>query len=311
MLNIFKKNKKETPHFQALSTHFEEKKSGILAEFKGKHKEVVAWGKKKGIKSNEIAQKGAKGLAAGIATSAMIMSAGVAPVGQIPARDLEPKKEISKQINDLDIKSSIKAREDITAQVKNALMGINLSDEKQMEKILTKILKAPVKAELAGIRLNATYGIMGYESHLSRYPGDNISTHFQSDIEAKRFPKTNMAGGPGAWGYIASRKNTLSQKDIDREKYYLVAQTWLSPNWGSSSVKAWFRHRKMVVVNPQNGHVAVGVLEDAGPEENTGRKFGGSPEVFEELDLLSTGPYVLMYFVDDPKDQIPLGRYGI
>lgn len=311
MLSILKKNKKETDHFKALSTHLEKKKSSVLEEFKGKHKEAIAWGKKKGIKPAEIAQKGAKGLAAGIATSAMVLSAGVAPTGQIPAKDLEPKKEISKQISDPEIKSSIKAREDVTAKVKNILKVTNLSDEKQMEKILSKILKTSVKAELDGIRLNATYGSMGYESHLSRYPGDNISTHFQSNVEAKRFSKTSMAGGSGAWGYIAPGRKALTQKDIDREKYYLVAQTWLSPNWGTADVKQWFRHRKMVVVNPQNGHVAVGVLEDAGPEESTGRKFGGSPEIFEELDLFSTGPNVLMYFVDDPKDQIPLGRYGI
>ncbi len=311
MLNIFKKNKKETNHFRALSTHLEKKKLGVLAEFKGKHKEVIAWGRKKGIKPAEIAQKGAKGLAAGIATSAMVLSVGVAPTGQITAGDLEPKKEISKQISGSEIKSSIKAREDVTAKVKSALKGENLNDEKKMEKFLSSILKITIKSELDGIRLNATYGSVGYESHLSRYPGDNILAHFQSNVEAKRFSKANMAGGPGAWGYIASSKRTLTQKDIDREKYYLVAQTWLSPNWGTSEVKQWFRHRKMVVINPQNGRVAVGVLEDAGPEERTGRKFGGSPEIFEELDLFNTGPKVLMYFVDDPKDQIPLGRYGI
>ena len=103
----------------------------------------------------------------------------------------------------------------------------------------------------------------------------------------------------------------ICSRDIEREKYYLVSQTWLSPNWRTSEVKQWFRHRKMLVVNPHNGRVAVGVLEDAGPEERTGRKFGGSPEIFEELDLFNTGPNILMYFVDDPKDQIPLGRYGI
>ncbi len=111
------------------------------------------------------------------------------------------------------------------------------------------------------------------------------------------------------WGYI--EQDSLTQKDVEKEKYYLVAQTFLSPNWGSSEVKAWFRHRKIVVVNPQNGQVMVGVLEDAGPEPSTGNSFGGSPEVMEVLGFPGGGSNVLFYFVDDPKDQIPLGSYGI
>jgi hypothetical protein len=67
----------------------------------------------------------------------------------------------------------------------------------------------------------------------------------------------------------------------------------------------------MVAVNPQNGRVVIGVLEDAGPEPSTGRKFGGSPEIMEELGFVGGGSYVLMFFVDDPKDKIPLGAYGL
>ncbi|OGY25127.1 MAG: hypothetical protein A2Z11_01370 [Candidatus Woykebacteria bacterium RBG_16_43_9] len=311
MLNLFKKDKKNSKHFQTLSEQLEKRKSIVLEEFKGKHKEAISWAKKKGIKPSEIAQKGAKGLAVTVATSAMVLSAGVAPSGQLPSKELEVKKEINRQVAGSDVEVLIKARKDVSPQVKKALSRVNLYDEKKIEKQLSKILKVPVKAQLDGIRLNATYGIMGYESHLARFPGDNLSTHFQSEVEYKRFAKASMAGGPGAWGYIAPSQKDLTSKDIEKEKYYLVAQTFLSPNWGTSQAKDWFRHRKMVVVNPQNGRVAIGVLEDAGPEKSTGRAFGGSPEIFEELDLFNSGPRVLMYFVDDPKDNISLGRYGI
>jgi hypothetical protein len=67
----------------------------------------------------------------------------------------------------------------------------------------------------------------------------------------------------------------------------------------------------MVAVNPKTGAVVVGVLEDAGPAVSTGRKFGGSPEVMEELGFSRGGSYVYMFFVDDPSDQVPLGRYGL
>jgi len=310
MLDILGKNKNPSASFQSLSQQLEQKKASVVKEFEEKHKEAIRWAKKKGIKTQELAQKGARGLAAGVAASAMVMSVGAVPTHQTIQSSGGSNHQISKEIRKNSIKTSVNAREDVTKEVKNKLSGQNLYDERAVSKKLTNVLKIPVKAQLNGIRLNATYGIMGYESHLARYPGDNLSTHFHSEIEYNHFAKAHMAGGPGAWGYIAPNRQSLTNEDIEKEKYYLVAQTWLSPNWGDASVKQWFRHRKMVVVNPVNGRVIVGVLEDAGPEESTGRQFGGSPEVYEELDLFKTGPKVLMYFVDDPKDQIPLGGYG-
>lgn len=311
-MRLFAKEKrKDSKHFKALSKKLEKRKEKVLEEFKGKHKEVTRWAKRKGIKAEEVARKGARGLATGVATSAVVLSAGSVPSGQLPNKEKANQKEIKRDISDIDIKSRVKAREDVTDQVKTTLQGTNLYDEKGISKRLSKVLKIPVRAELDGIRLNATYGIMGYESHLSRYPGDNLGTHFHSEEDYRRYAGAAMAGGPGAWGYIAPSREALTSKAIEREKYYLVAQTFLSPNWGPPGVKDWFRHRKMVAVNPVNGRVVVGVLEDAGPEVATGRKFGGSPEVISELDLFSTGSNVLMYFVDDPNDKIPLGRYGI
>ena len=67
----------------------------------------------------------------------------------------------------------------------------------------------------------------------------------------------------------------------------------------------------MVVVNPANGQVVVGVLEDAGPEPSTGNSFGGSPEIIEALGFAGGGSDVLFYFVDDPDDKVPLGGYGL
>ncbi|HEX7456091.1 MAG TPA: hypothetical protein VF303_01320 [Candidatus Nanoarchaeia archaeon] len=308
---FIKKERKKSKYFRVLSTKLEKKKEEVLEELQEKHKEVARWAKKKGIKVEEIAHRGARGLTAGIATSAIVLSAGATQSGELPRKDLRNQKEIRRDVSDVGIRSGVKARKDVTGEVGETLQGVNPYNEKEISKRLSKVLKIPVKAELDGIRLNTTYGIMGYESHLSCYPGDNLSTHFHSDTEFRKFAGAGMAGGPGAWGYLAPNREALSTKEIEREKYYFVAQTFLSPNWGTPAVKNWFHHRKMVVVNPKNGVVVIGVLEDAGPEPWTGSSFGGSPEVVEELDLAHTGPHVLMYFVDDPKDQIPLGRYGI
>lgn len=305
MIWPFRKKKKQSKHFEALSKKLDERKTKHLEEFKEKHKVVASWAKKKGVKPEEIAEKGAKGLAAGVAAGAMVLS-GV-PVESSNVEDKEIRRESPTET----IETSVKAKKDVSAEVKKTLSGVNLHNEAEISKRLTKTLKIPVKAELSGIRLNKTYGIIGYESHLTRYPGENLSTHFQSNLDYQKYGHASMAGGPGAWGYIAPSREALTQKDIEREKYYLVAQTFLSPNWGTPQVKQWFRHRKMVVVNPQNGAVVVGALEDAGPEPYTGNSFGGSPEVMEALGFPHGGSYVLFYFVDDPKDKIPLGAYGL
>lgn len=306
----FKKEKKKSRQFEALSERLEEKKTAHLEEFKEKHKAAVAWAKRKGVKTEDLVSRSARGLAAGVAAGAMILSSPVPMVGQI--QNLEKNKnEHKRDISEAEMKATVIAKEDVRPRVKQALGDTDMYDEKKVSKNLSEALGVPVKPELDGIRLNKTYGVIGYESHLTRYPGDNISTHFQSSRDYELYSHASMAGGPGAWGYIAPSRKAMTQKDVEREKYYLVAQTFLSPNWGTPEVKEWFRHRKMVVVNPRNGIVIVGALEDAGPEPSTGNTFGGSPEVMEALDFHGGGSNVLFYFVDDPKDEIPLGVYGL
>lgn len=306
---LFKKEKNQSKQFEALSEKLERRKSEHIEELKEKHKEVVRWAKKKGIKTEEVIQNSAKGLATGVAAGAMIFSSGIPST--VDESQKPNDKELQREIDDRTVEVSIIAKKDISKEIQKELSTVNPYDEKIVQKKLNTILNIPVKAQLDGIRLNTTYGIMGYESHLTRYPGDNISTHFVSNLDHQKYGHASMAGGPGAWGYIAQSKGAISQKDIEREKYYLVAQTFLSTNWGSAEVKKWFRHRKMVVVNPQSGAVVVGVLEDAGPEPQTGKKFGGSPEIMEILGFSGSGNNVYMYFVEDPEDKIPLGSYGL
>ena len=65
----------------------------------------------------------------------------------------------------------------------------------------------------------------------------------------------------------------------------------------------------MAVINPQNGKVIIAVVADSGPSWWTGKKFGGSPEVMDYLQLQDGRQKgaVVVFFVDDPQDQVPLG----
>jgi len=187
-----------------------------------------------------------------------------------------------------------------------------LSDDqkKQIGHILTTFFRIPATTTLDGKQLNRSYGIIGAEQHLMRYPGDTMTTHFSQENE-KQFWSSGMAPGRGAWGYFSSTRSKMSAQDVQREKYYIAVQTFLSPGWkeNPNELYAFFKYRKMLVVNPENGKAVVVVIGDAGPAPKTGKQLGGSPEVMAHLkrqDGGVRGP-VLYYFIDDPENTIPLG----
>lgn len=211
---------------------------------------------------------------------------------------------------------------------KNILLAQMLSDkvpaevqplEKDQEKDITQLLSQQfgfsVTAQLDSISLNRNYGLIGGEQHLYRYPGDNLYAHADTSLDWAKYGDAGIAPGLGAWGYFAPSKEQFSEIDKQREKYYLAIQTFLAPGFAENVAKYrdFFKFRKMLVVNPKTGQAVVAVIGDAGPAEFTGKHLGGSPEVMDELGL-ATGPRkgaVLYFFIDDPKDQIPLGPVKI
>lgn len=187
--------------------------------------------------------------------------------------------------------------------------------ETEVSGILTRTFGFSVVPELDGKRLNATYGIIGQEQHLARYPGDDMFTHFESQDESEKYWSYGMAPGLGGFGYFADSSGSLTQEDIDREKYYIAVQTFLAPDFDDNkqAYLDFFKYRKMLVVNPQNGKAIVADIADAGPSPWTGKQLGGSPEVMsylERVDGAQRGP-VLYFFIDDPNDTIPLGPVSL
>lgn len=153
-------------------------------------------------------------------------------------------------------------------------------------------------------RLNHSYGFIGAEQHLPRYPGDVLGVE-------DMYKESGITPGRGAWGYFASSKEALSKEDIEREKYYVAVQTLYLPDWNTNTkvLKEWYKYRKVVVVNPVNGKVIVCAIADAGPAKFTGKHFGGSPEVMGYLDLnkgMKKGA-VLLFFLDGSSNTVPLG----
>lgn len=180
---------------------------------------------------------------------------------------------------------------------------LTVKEEQAITLTINKIFGIKAVAEFQGNRLNNQLGLIGLEQHLLRYPGDTL--------EDRNFPQVGMAPARGAWGYFASSKNALATADIQKEKYYVAVQTLYLPDWQTkhNQLKTWFAYRKVLVINPLNGSAVIAVIADAGPAKWTGKQFGGSPQVMYDLGLYpkKTKGQVLVLFVDDPKDEIPLG----
>lgn len=188
---------------------------------------------------------------------------------------------------------------------------LTATEEESIGHILTDHLGVKVRSEVEGIRLNRSYGLIGGEQHLYRYPGDNLIKHAENASDWAMYGPAGIAPGLGAWGYFAPSQRTFDEKDKERERYYVAVQTFLSPGFAENVAKYrdFFKYRKMLVVNPKTGQSVVTVIGDAGPAHWTGKHLGGSPEVMHYLGLaqgVRKGP-VLYFFVDDPEDKISLG----
>jgi len=204
---------------------------------------------------------------------------------------------------------------DLTRILPKDVIPLERADEQKISDILSRTFSIKVTPELKGKRLNRNYGLIGAEQHLARYPGDTLGTHFDSQDDMRVYWQQGMAPGLGAWSYFAPSKEALTKEDIDREKYYIAVPTFLSKDFNSrfAEYRDFYKYRKMLVVNPNNGKAIVADIADAGPATWTGKHLGGSPEVMhylERVDGSLRGP-VLYFFIDDPDDKIKLGPISV
>lgn len=167
-------------------------------------------------------------------------------------------------------------------------------EEQAVAAAVSKTLGLAASFSLDGQRLNNQWGLMGLEQHLLRFPGDTLS--------GRSFSQVGLAPNRGAFGYFT---------DPDQEKFYVAVQTLYLPDWNqkAKTLKDWYKFRKVLVVNPRSGAAVVAVIGDAGPAKFTGRQFGGSPQLMNDLGFYpkTHEGRVLLLFLDDPNNQVPLG----
>ncbi len=200
---------------------------------------------------------------------------------------------------------------DLYNKLPSSVVPLTPEQEDRITGILSARFGFSVVADVNGIHLNQNYGYIGEEQHLARYPGDSMSTMFTSEADAQKYYGSGMAPGLGAWGYFADSAASMTSLDVQREKWYIAVPTFLSPGYNEHVIvyNNFFKYRKMLVVNPQNGKALVADIADSGPSPWTGKQLGGSPEVMSYLDRqdgAEKGP-VLYFFINGSGENIPLG----
>lgn len=289
--------KKTSPYYEYLKEKWSLRHNLLQKEIFEKHKDSFEW-----LSNNS------KQFAVGSLAGIFLLTSPIIP--KIPTTFSSASAEINQAID---------KKVFLVYDLKNALPGevrpLTVPEESNISEILTRTYGFRVTPELEGKRLNTSYGLIGQEQHLARYSGDNMLTHFDNQTDAEKYFKQGMAPGLGAWRHFATSRNSMTQKDVDREKYYIAVQTFLAPGFNENvrEYVNFFKYRKMLVVNPQNGKAMVVVIGDAGPAKWTGKSLGGSPEVMQYLeryDGRQRGP-VLYFFIDDPDDKIPLGPISL
>jgi hypothetical protein len=197
-----------------------------------------------------------------------------------------------------------KLKHDLSGLLPKTAKPLPSETEEKIASIIQKDLGIKAVATLDGNHLNTSYGRMGGEQHLPRYPGDSVKQH--DELQHK-----GITPGKGAWGYFVPNKAALTQEDFMREKYYVAVQTMYLPNWKQDLkyLRDWYKYRKVLVVNPSSGKSIVAVIADAGPAAWTTKHFGGSPEVMEHITPFADGNNgkVVLMFIDESEKQVALG----
>lgn len=299
-----KKVEKNKLDFDSFRNKLKLKHFEVTQSFAKKYPHVSKFISKKGISLGKIREHSAKVLGVGALAGSLMVS----PIGRI-----SESTSVSELVDKLKLLGDVTGGEglqkllldNLTLFLPEKVRPLEPNEEKFLERLFSQIVKIETKANLEGEHLNTTFGYIGAEQHLKRYPGDSLQNHGTGEVI-----KEGMAPGLGAWGYFATTRNSLTPNLENIEKWYGVVQTLYLPDWNIRQpyLRDWYRYRKILIVNTNNGNAVVAAIADSGPAAWTGKQFGGSPEVMEYLGgkNYKKGP-VLVFFVNDPENKVPLG----
>ena len=259
------------------------------------HPHAVSFLEKRGIVPGKLREHAARIATTGALAGAMLLTQPIAQ--QVRSATSAIAQMTTEQLQQ-------KLTSELVSVLPKEMSLLTPTQEQQIANIVQTLWGVRAVPELDGERLNRSYGFIGAEQHLPRFPGDSVDQH-------DGFQRSGITPGLGAWGYFAPSKQMLTQDLIEKEKWYVAVQTLYLPDWNTRFryLRDWYKYRKVLVINPTNGKTVAAVVADAGPANWTGKHYGGSPEVMAYLGLnvgMQKGAVVL-FFVDDANNEIPLG----
>lgn len=292
-------NKQPSKSFQNLDSYFRT----IKDRFHLSHTTASKWLKKRSLDVDNLRTTSQQLLAAASIAGGVALNQ---PMDMLVQNQIEAKQgqdSINPELTSLSKEEHTAILEKMRDYVTRPPGHLQEQEELYLEQQLSDMLGFSVAAELEGNRLNHSIGIMGGEQHLKRFPGDTLDQH-------DAFHEAGIAPARGAFGWF-TENGVLTERAIQREKYYFAVQTLYLPDWNTRhpELKPWYAFRKMVAINPAEELAVVGVVGDAGPALWVNKQFGGSPEIIRETKIWSSQSRgrVILFFVDDPDDTIPLG----
>lgn len=292
---------KRKADFESLRNRLKVKQLEAKRAFSQKYPHVEKFLEKKGIDVGKIREHSAKIIGAGALTGTLLL-ASPGSEKALPSPEALDKGKLRGEGPDTDLPQKLLV-DTLDEFLPKKTRPLSRQEEKFLEQAFESVMGIKSRATLEGEHLNTTYGLIGAEQHLKRYPGDTIANH-------KPYLKEGIAPGLGAWGYFAPSKDKLTPQLEETERWYAVVQTLYLPDWNTRQpyLRDWYKYRKVLIVNTENGNAVVAAIADSGPAAWTGKHFGGSPEVMEYLGgpRYKKGPVVL-FFVDDPVNRVPLG----
>jgi len=293
--------------FEKLREKLRVRQRELSQEFSEKHRETVKWLSSKGIDVDEIWAKGTRGALASVAAGMVLLSSGITPDNKITTQPELPATDVIASVTPKTATERLLA-DSLAKQLPTSNRPLTREEEQKVLATISQVTGVKVAADLEGNRLNTNYGRIGLEQHLPLFPGDSLDTHFTSAVGRATYGKSGMTAGRGAFGYFAPSKGAVTPTAIEQEKYYAVVQTFLIPGWNSSKAE-WYKHRKVLIINPVNGEAVVGDIGDSGPATFTGRNFGGSPELMNSIGIYygNSKISVLVFFIDESSGAVPLG----
>ncbi len=304
MVKTAAKKKKKNVSSEVLRQRLKLKHLEAKNKFSEKYPDVEKFLKEKGVQLEDVRKHSAKIIGAGAITGTILLTPpGDAQILPAPNEIIEKLKDQGR-VEGVDTPQKLLV-DTLASVLPNEIRSLTRSEEKFLEQLFQNILGVNARATLEGEHLNTTFGRIGAEQHLRRYPGDVLINHGSGDVLTE-----GIAPGLGAWGYFAQSKTAFTPDLEETERWYAVVQTLYLPDWNTRQpyLRDWYKYRKVLIVNTDNGNAVVASIADSGPAAWTGKHFGGSPEVMDYLGgpRYKKGP-VILFFVDDPENNVPLG----